>query len=65
MTTSAQSLALVVPLVAALVMPAGAQTSGDISLGKRLYQAKATCGFCHGWAGDGAGDPLSEGKAAN
>jgi len=39
--------------------------SGDIGLGKRLYQDKATCGFCHGWSGDGAGDPQSPGKAAN
>ena len=39
--------------------------AGDISLGKRLYQDKATCGFCHGWSGDGAGDPQSPGKAAN
>lgn len=59
------SLVLAMSLVLARVMPAGAQTSGDISLGKRLYQAKATCGHCHGWAGDGAGDPLSPGKAAN
>ena len=48
-----------------IALPASLQTSGDIGLGKRLYQDKATCGFCHGWAGDGAGDPLSEGKAAN
>jgi mono/diheme cytochrome c family protein len=59
------SMALAAPLVLALVMPAAAQTSGDIGLGKRLYQEKATCGHCHGWAGDGAGDPLSPGKAAN
>jgi mono/diheme cytochrome c family protein len=39
--------------------------AGDIGLGKRLYQDKATCGFCHGWSGDGAGDPQSPGKAAN
>jgi mono/diheme cytochrome c family protein len=65
MATPAPSLALTVPLVLALVMPSAAQTPGDIGLGKRLYQEKATCGFCHGWAGDGAGDPLSEGKAAN
>ena len=57
--------ALAVALTVALALPAAAQTAGDITLGKRLYQAKATCGFCHGWAGDGAGDPLSEGKAAN
>ena len=48
----------------AIALPAAAQT-GDIGLGKRLYQDKATCGFCHGWSGDGAGDPQSPGKAAN
>jgi mono/diheme cytochrome c family protein len=45
--------------------PAGAQSTGDFVWGKRLYQDKATCGFCHGWSGDGAGDPQSPGKAAN
>src|SRR5215467_231160 len=65
MANPAPSLALAVPLALALIMPAAAQKSGDISLGKRLYQEKATCGHCHGWAGDGAGDPLSPGKAAN
>jgi cytochrome c5 len=67
MANPAPSLALAVALAFALVMPAAAQTParGDIGLGKRLYQEKATCGFCHGWSGDGAGDPLSEGKAAN
>ncbi|MBV8335747.1 MAG: cytochrome c [Alphaproteobacteria bacterium] len=49
----------------ALALPAMAQSPGDVSLGKRLYQDKATCGFCHGWSGDGAGDPQSPGKAAN
>ena len=51
----------------ALASSAAAQTpaAGDIGLGKRLYQDKATCGFCHGWSGDGAGDPQSPGKAAN
>jgi cytochrome c5 len=65
MAHPAHSLVLAVPLVLALVMPTAAQTSGDIALGKRLYQAKAECGHCHGWSGDGAGDPLSPGKAAN
>jgi len=59
------SWAFAAAITVALTLPAAAQTAGDIALGKRLYQAKATCGFCHGWAGDGAGDPLSEGKAAN
>jgi len=65
MASPAPSLAILAALVLALVTPLAAQTSADIGLGKRLYQEKATCGFCHGWACDGAGDPLSEGKAAN
>ena len=65
MADPALSLALVAPLVLVLVTPAAAQTSGDIALGKRLYQEKATCSECHGWAGNGAGDPFSPGKAAN
>ena len=65
MANTARCLALATPLVLALVMPAAAQTSGDISMGKRLYQEKATCSECHGWAGNGAGDPFSPGKAAN
>ena len=50
-----------------LAPPVAAQTlaPADIGMGKRLYQEKATCGFCHGWSGDGAGDPQSTGKAAN
>jgi mono/diheme cytochrome c family protein len=65
MAHPAVSLVLAVPLMVALVMPAAAQTAGDISMGKRLYQEKATCSECHGWAGNGAGDPFSPGKAAN
>src|ERR1700752_2492776 len=61
--------AAVVALAAAVALasPGSAQTpaAGDIGLGKRLYQDRATCGFCHGWSGDGAGDPQSPGKPAN
>jgi mono/diheme cytochrome c family protein len=52
-------------LAPALRVAAQTAAPGDIALGKRLYQDKATCGFCHGWSGDGAGDPQSPGKAAN
>src|SRR5215475_13883767 len=65
MASPAPSLALAAALMLASAVPSAAQTSGDISLGKRLYQAKAECGHCHGWSGNGAGDPLSPGKAAN
>src|SRR5215469_5691331 len=59
------SLVLVLGVASTMAWLAEAQTFGDIGLGKRLYQEKATCGFCHGWSGDGAGDPQSPGKAAN
>jgi mono/diheme cytochrome c family protein len=65
MANPAPFLALAAALALAQALPAAAQTSADIGLGKRLYQSKATCGHCHGWSGDGAGDPLSPGKAAN
>ena len=33
--------------------------------GGGLYLDKAQCSFCHGWAADGAGEPQSNGGAAN
>jgi hypothetical protein len=27
----------------------------DFAYARRLYQDKAQCSFCHGWAADGAG----------
>jgi mono/diheme cytochrome c family protein len=65
MARPAPSLALAAAVMLASAVPSAAQTSGDIGFGKRLYQAKAECGHCHGWSGNGAGDPLSPGKAAN
>jgi hypothetical protein len=40
-------------------------TADDFSFGRRIFQDKAQCVFCHGWAGDGAGAPQSSGSAAN
>jgi hypothetical protein len=37
----------------------------DFAYARRLYQDKAQCSFCHGWAADGAGEPQSNGGAAN
>src|SRR5476649_1408055 len=37
----------------------------DFSYARRLYLDKAQCSYCHGWAADGAGDPQSNGGAAN
>jgi mono/diheme cytochrome c family protein len=41
--------------------PAQAQ----IRAGRELFRSKAQCQFCHGWAGDGAGEAHSPGGAAN
>src|SRR5580704_9032755 len=62
---NAAVVALAAGLALASLVAAQTPAAGDIGLGKRLYQDKATCGFCHGWSGDGAGDPQSPGKAAN
>src|SRR5262245_54129800 len=43
----------------------GQPTPDDIALGRRVYQQTADCRYCHGWAGDGLGDPRSPGHAAN
>jgi mono/diheme cytochrome c family protein len=65
--TRVAAIIVALAIGSALASSVAAQTpaAGDIGLGKRLYQDKATCGFCHGWSGDGAGDPQSPGKAAN
>lgn len=36
-----------------------AQDNGDLRLGKRVYQERGQCSFCHGWAGNGEGDPFA------
>src|SRR6266498_2412246 len=41
----------------------GPLAAQDFSYGRRLYQDKAQCSFRHGWAGDGAGEPQSNGGA--
>jgi mono/diheme cytochrome c family protein len=48
--------------VAAAAAPARAD---DYAFGRRLFLDKAQCLYCHGWAGDGAGEPQSNGAAAN
>ncbi len=40
-------------------------SESQISAGKELFQSKGSCPFCHGWAGDGHGDPHSPGNGAN
>ena len=52
----------------AVMMAVGSATAGaqeDFSYARRLYLDKAQCSYCHGWAGDGAGEGQSNGGAAN
>ena len=44
---------------------ATAAAQEDFSYARRLYLDKAQCSYCHGWAGDGAGEGQSNGGAAN
>jgi hypothetical protein len=50
---------------AILLFSAGLALAQDTSFGRRLFQDKADCQFCHGIDGDGRGDPRSPGAAAN
>ncbi len=49
----------------ALAAAAGPMRADDFAFGRRLFLDKAQCSYCHGWAGDGAGEPQSNGAAAN
>jgi hypothetical protein len=54
--------------VAALLLtmlPGRPASADDFTFGRRIFQDKAQCVFCHGWAGDGDGAPQSSGGAAN
>jgi hypothetical protein len=48
-----------------LAFPLSPASAQDASYGRRLFLEKATCDYCHGWAGDGAGQGQSPGGAAN
>src|ERR1700761_3579742 len=50
-------------LASALV--SSAHADDDFAFGRRIFQDKAQCTYCHGWAGDGSGEPQSSGGAAN
>jgi mono/diheme cytochrome c family protein len=53
----------VIVIAAAVLLSAGPVSAQDVSFGRRLFQEKADCQFCHGPEGDGQGDPRSPGKA--
>lgn len=56
--------ALLVALPLALGLPAAA-ADDEFANGRRIFLEKADCQYCHGWAGDGAGQGQSPGGAAN
>jgi mono/diheme cytochrome c family protein len=64
---SKRNVSCVLRLVACLATwPAlSAAYADDFAFGRRLFLDKAQCSYCHGWAGDGAGEPQSNGAAAN
>jgi mono/diheme cytochrome c family protein len=49
----------------ALAATAAPVRADDFAFGRRVFLDKAQCSYCHGWAGDGAGEPQSNGAAAN
>jgi mono/diheme cytochrome c family protein len=54
--------AMLVPALLASILPVQAD---EFDRGRRIFLEKADCTFCHGWAGDGAGQGQSPGGAAN
>jgi mono/diheme cytochrome c family protein len=62
-----KSGAPVVFLSAVLLVVASPSTfaQDQFANGRRIFLEKADCQYCHGWAGDGAGQGQSPGGAAN
>ena len=58
------ALIAIAALIAAITATA-AQPADPTAYGRRIYLDKAQCSYCHGWAADGAGEPQSNGGAAN
>jgi mono/diheme cytochrome c family protein len=57
---------LPLPLLSlAMVAAMAPARADDYTFGRRMFLDKAQCSYCHGWAGDGAGEPQSSGAAAN
>ena len=51
--------------LAAALFSASPAAAQDYSHGRRVFLDKGDCQYCHGWAGDGAGQGQSPGGAAN
>lgn len=52
-------------LLAVVLLAPSSAAADDFTQGRRVFLEKADCGYCHGWAGDGAGQGQSPGGAAN
>lgn len=52
-------------LAVVLATSIGASAADSNDRGMALFKGKGGCAFCHGWAGDGAGDPHAPGRAAS
>jgi len=63
MAPSLPNLALLACL--AVAAATSAARADDYALARRLFLDKEQFLYCHGWAGDGAGEPQSNGAAAN
>ena len=50
---------------ALLLAGAARADQASVVLGRSIYRDKANCAACHGWAGDGQGDPHAPGHAAD
>src|SRR5258708_3364857 len=65
-TPMAPHRALLTVLAAVVVLtPLPTLAADDFAGGRRIFLEKADCAYCHGWAGDGAGQGQSPGAAAN
>jgi mono/diheme cytochrome c family protein len=56
---------LLAAALAASVVAATSVAADEYEHGRRIFLEKADCQYCHGWAGDGAGQGQSPGGAAN
>jgi mono/diheme cytochrome c family protein len=54
-----------VAALALLIVSLSLAKADDVGFGRRLFYNTAQCPYCHGWAGDGAGEPQSSGGAAD
>jgi mono/diheme cytochrome c family protein len=63
---STACVVLVAAAASAMLLMVDAEADpASVAFGKSIYQDKANCAACHGWAGDGQGDPHAPGHAAN